>query len=1117
MDMQKPPTEWHLDQKEADLIVRNLWVAFNNFVLYGENHPLTRKAGENFYTHLSKILANITPVTIHLEHDTLVCEEWKVSERSFGGRLVTRLKDARVQSITFHTGIEEEDLLELIRVMSDNKGCPTVESMADRLHENKVKGLRFNYVTYERITIEESIVRNDLRKLAEVFSVGDIPSAGDVVADELLTTPSHVGEQAASSIAFRLKTMREHIGASAENQPDISTEDMLTTLSSLKKSILDRMQAEAEKGKIDEVNEDVITELERLTFEVIIRVVREEYRAGKITVKRLGEIIRRLLPEIRDLKRLLPQLKKTLIEEGMSLEEYLSLVRELAKELEEEGLVRALSEAAEEVGVSVDEIIDDVKNNPQSAVRLILLSAEIGSLMGSDSDQFRNLMTDYIEKVCSRLVQDAGRGETGENMTSREHEISRLETEFIRQLENYGLDRIAVSDIVTELDKLSGQESDDQTHDDLAQTQMHAIPVPDTGAAGGDSREPLQFASFSEKLKEHGFTQGQIGEFAELAADIQSMVGSNDDEIRAIVNNSIMNIGEVALDAGKSGADRGQTSKIIADLENRLLEQLSRCSIDPAVISEIGNRLAERMASIIVELDSEGMLSKSSPDRPISEMLQKQALAHIARQEADRLPDTSTFVKMLETKGLSEQNVKDFVSLASEIESVIGAEKGHDIRIVLLDYADRVAELSSQKAITGDASLVSSAVKQTLGGMEQQFKRFLKERKIDDDAVGKVCTRLSDSLGEIIGRLVDEGVLDNAPEGKMLTESENLQILAHIAEYDQKTHAFLQPLTQTLLQKGYPEEHIRQYVALAADIGSMLETDEQELQSVVQNYIERIGEQVAFNMKGTPAPQRLDALNQMNKEFVARLSSSGYNETVVQGIGNKVAEQLEKVVLKLENEQMLGDEKDVLPDAAPIDGARALGYLAKQDAGEGAGQTQYTDKGKKEKSESKKKKRYSLPKGIMRQKEFKTQIQREISRYRRYKAPFAVLSLSVESIVTGEDRHAPEQDDLYRVYDEVQSILSKMLRDLDCIGSLGSLGSNLIVILLSMTDMAGAEVVMKRLSDIFNTMQVPTDDQVLHPDIHYSITAYDTAKEPTLTAFIRKTKAVHKKMLEKRA
>ncbi|MBD3320210.1 MAG: hypothetical protein GF350_03855, partial [Chitinivibrionales bacterium] len=84
MQQNKPSPESHLDQRQADLIVRNLWVAFNNFVLYGENHPLTRKAGENFFAHLEQTLRNSTPVTIHLEHDALVCEEWKVSERSYG-------------------------------------------------------------------------------------------------------------------------------------------------------------------------------------------------------------------------------------------------------------------------------------------------------------------------------------------------------------------------------------------------------------------------------------------------------------------------------------------------------------------------------------------------------------------------------------------------------------------------------------------------------------------------------------------------------------------------------------------------------------------------------------------------------------------------------------------------------------------------------------------------------------------------------------------------------------------------------------------------------------------------------------------------------------------------
>jgi hypothetical protein len=95
----------------------------------------------------------------------------------------------------------------------------------------------------------------------------------------------------------------------------------------------------------------ILKETNALTDQVIARIVREEYNQGEISIPRLAQIIRRLLPEPGEIKRLLPLLKETLLAEGMSLAEFLRLIQELGKELESEGLVQALKESADTIGL----------------------------------------------------------------------------------------------------------------------------------------------------------------------------------------------------------------------------------------------------------------------------------------------------------------------------------------------------------------------------------------------------------------------------------------------------------------------------------------------------------------------------------------------------------------------------------------------------------------------------------------------------------------------------------------------------------------------------------------------------------------------------------------------
>ncbi len=163
-------------------------------------------------------------------------------------------------------------------------------------------------------------------------------------------------------------------------------------------------------------NEDeVFSKAAEITDRVLIRLIKEEYKSGEISVSRLAQILCRLIPEADELKRLLPKIKIALLEEGMSQADFMSLIQELGKELQSDGLVGILAESAEEIGIDGDDLIQQVKENPLQSAELIYLASELRK-GGGDEKALTDLLVNYVERVGSEYSKDLSetKGEEGE-------------------------------------------------------------------------------------------------------------------------------------------------------------------------------------------------------------------------------------------------------------------------------------------------------------------------------------------------------------------------------------------------------------------------------------------------------------------------------------------------------------------------------------------------------------------------------------------------------------------------------------------------------------------------------------------------------------------------------
>ncbi|MEJ2157818.1 MAG: hypothetical protein P8X96_21010, partial [Desulfobacteraceae bacterium] len=211
-------------------------------------------------------------------------------------------------------------------------------------------------------------------------------------------------------LLHQLDLMQQEVRKHLEGGGDISLEELAEAVFEMKKQLFEDIQTQKALG-IAYANEDAILDnINELTDQVLLSLIQEEYDDGKITTQRLAQIIMRLLPDAKDLKRLMPQIKQVLLSSGMPPEDYLALVDELKLSFQNEDLARIIAESSEAIGVDSDELIQELKDDTGQAAKLIYLASEIRK-GGGDEATLADILVDYVEKMADDAVKDSSGGE----------------------------------------------------------------------------------------------------------------------------------------------------------------------------------------------------------------------------------------------------------------------------------------------------------------------------------------------------------------------------------------------------------------------------------------------------------------------------------------------------------------------------------------------------------------------------------------------------------------------------------------------------------------------------------------------------------------------------------
>lgn len=472
-----------IDLKQALQIGRAFNLAFNNAFMYGGSHQTTKDAATTFFHVLQPLLDITNMMTVSAEKDSIFFENHCVDKLVSVQRINSRFKKAGVQSVSFDRDACLESALALFYMMGSLSEFQSVDAMQVYLNNERIPGVRINYVVYQKVTIDDAVINRNvlsetqlllgnqqdhgtgsyiqadpgriLREFSEILSLRS-PESENVLIGTGDTAPSGLSQADYDKfITTQIKSINNQL-ISTDKSGDgtvLSPAEMLETIYKLKENVLENIKLQRETGKLVAADELAITEINQISYQVIVRLIKEEYRSDKnISVKRLAQIIRRMLPDIKELKYLLPQLKDGLFAEGMSPSDYLSLVKELSKELDSDGLMQIMVEASDQIGLTFNELIDGIKEAPEESAKLIVLAAEIKKGGVRIDDQLMSVvLSEYIEKVSRALALQSPEAETLGGGKMLKAAVTRIEREIIGRLKLQNVSANTVSEVARKL------------------------------------------------------------------------------------------------------------------------------------------------------------------------------------------------------------------------------------------------------------------------------------------------------------------------------------------------------------------------------------------------------------------------------------------------------------------------------------------------------------------------------------------------------------------------------------------------------------------------------------------------------------------------------------------
>jgi hypothetical protein len=436
--------ESQVDTDKLARFARSFFMIYNRVTMYDANHPYCKQAYDEFLPIVQETLKAHSPVTITMNQDQFFLGDEPLDSRINVTKMRGHFKKAEIQSISFYKGLTDKGVMDFVEVFTSLKKYPNVSVMQEELEGRKISQIKMNTVYFKRVDTDHEVVHRDDLEGLSTQSVKRLTESPSQMLRRIFAAgrdsgrADGEGKVSGEGISRQLGMMGESVEKYLADRregkvdgPELS--EVADAVSNMKKELVQALEDQKSQGVFYSNEQEILDKANEITDNVVIQVIRDEYRSGEISVPRLAQILKRLVPNPQDLKRLLPKIKEALLEEGMTLSDFLNLVNELSHELQNEELSKVLLESAEEVGLDGVELIQEVKNNPKRAAELIFLAAEIQRTTG-DENSLTELLVDYVERIGSKMTLDIAREEDVIEEEQLRNVMGQVESQILSEL-----------------------------------------------------------------------------------------------------------------------------------------------------------------------------------------------------------------------------------------------------------------------------------------------------------------------------------------------------------------------------------------------------------------------------------------------------------------------------------------------------------------------------------------------------------------------------------------------------------------------------------------------------------------------------------------------------------
>jgi len=462
-----------LQKQLADNIGRNFNLVFNQVSMYTVYHKSVQGSLEKAMASFQEGFDMQPSIAISLHQDQMFIEDQALDSRINTSRLNTHFQKADIQSLAFESGLTLADLTQFLEILTDLNQYPDATDMKAALEANGLDKILINYFVFRKMKTDETVVKSS-QVGAEGSAESGAPSAEDILAimaadilseearknlsvDKLMQDPEAFSEmliqedlavankaadgniQPGTVLVQSINRFQTDVEDVLANRNDVSVSELAEDIFNLKRKLIQGIEAQKAKGVVYLDQQIIDREVDEVADRVLIRLITEEYDHGKVSVKRLAQIVLRMTTDTIELQRIIPKLKRALLENGMPMADYLQFVQELKDELQSDELSQVLEQSAEAIGLEGEDLIREIVRNPQGAAELIYLAAEIRK-SGQDDTILSDLLVDYVERAGAELTLDAVKSED-ETDSSKVHGIfKRIRSDLVDKLKNKQID-----------------------------------------------------------------------------------------------------------------------------------------------------------------------------------------------------------------------------------------------------------------------------------------------------------------------------------------------------------------------------------------------------------------------------------------------------------------------------------------------------------------------------------------------------------------------------------------------------------------------------------------------------------------------------------------------------